>query len=146
MTKCVIWAGHINKHLGYGVAFDHGRPMYAHRLAYMTAKGDIPEGYVVHHICHTRACVNPAHLEILPRAEHPTHHLQEFCDRGHPLVVGNLYIRPDTGGRTCLQCSRDRNRAYRASHLDDLQRKGRERERARRQRKHEEALANARQA
>lgn len=37
---------------------------YAHRVAYVLAKGDIPPGLVVMHSCDVRACVNPAHLSL----------------------------------------------------------------------------------
>ena len=46
----------------------HGTRMGAHRLAYMRAKGPIPEGFHIHHHCRVRNCINPDHLEaMLPR-------------------------------------------------------------------------------
>lgn len=36
----------------------------AHRVAYELAKGPIPKGLVVRHMCHTPICCRPDHLEI----------------------------------------------------------------------------------
>lgn len=37
----------------------------AHRYAYQAAKGAIPDGYVIDHICRHPRCVNPAHLQAV---------------------------------------------------------------------------------
>ena len=37
---------------------------YAHRIAYLATKGMIPDGLLVRHLCHNRACFNPDHLEV----------------------------------------------------------------------------------
>lgn len=36
----------------------------AHRVAYEVTNGPIPVGMVVRHLCHNRACCNPAHLVL----------------------------------------------------------------------------------
>jgi hypothetical protein len=59
-TPCWVWQGHIAK-TGYGKT----RDVAAHRYYYQKYKGAIPEGYVVHHRCNNKPCVNPAHLEAV---------------------------------------------------------------------------------
>ena len=40
----------------------------AHRVAYVLANGDVPQGQVVMHVCDVRTCVNPAHLRVCDQA------------------------------------------------------------------------------
>lgn len=54
---CWFWQG--AKTNGYG----RFRGCRAHRFAYEIAKGDIPDGLMVRHLCGNKMCVNPAHLE-----------------------------------------------------------------------------------
>jgi hypothetical protein len=54
---CLLWTGSRNRK-GYGTL---GGKL-AHRLAWETAVGPIPEGLMVCHRCDVPACVNPEHL------------------------------------------------------------------------------------
>lgn len=63
---CRIWTGAANKD-GYGLLRAFGKPMLAHRVAYILANGDAIDGVEVDHICGRRACVNPAHLRPADR-------------------------------------------------------------------------------
>lgn len=42
--------------------YGNQRHEYAHRVAYVLAKGDIPQGGVVRHACDNPPCCNPDHL------------------------------------------------------------------------------------
>lgn len=66
MTGCILWVR--NRYVaGYG-QFTIGsrklgyRNYYAHRLAWQTKNGPIPEGIFVLHKCDTPPCINPDHL------------------------------------------------------------------------------------
>lgn len=67
---CWLWTAGKYARFGYGMVFigrhEDGRQInsYAHRVAYVLAKGDIPAGLVVRHTCDTPACVNPDHLVL----------------------------------------------------------------------------------
>jgi hypothetical protein len=44
-------------------------PVPAHRFAYETLVGRIPDGHHLHHECQNKGCVNPAHLEAVTQGE-----------------------------------------------------------------------------
>ncbi len=58
-------------HIGYsknGYGFRTTKPTgYAHRHAFRTAKGPIPKGHQVDHLCRNTKCINPDHLEAVPQ-------------------------------------------------------------------------------
>lgn len=110
---------------GYGhLTLCKHHTVYAHRFAYEQLVGPIPEGKELHHLCHNRRCVNPAHLEPVTRREHiPLGDVTKIrlaqraaithCPRGHPYDSSNTYI--DTlGHRQCKTCTIERHRKYRA--------------------------------
>ena len=67
---CWLWTATLNNvgygHFGFGGG---GKLVLAHRWAYLTFIGPIPEGLELDHTCNVRHCVNPAHLEPVTHAE-----------------------------------------------------------------------------
>jgi hypothetical protein len=61
-SGCWRWtAGHTP--LGYGLFRMAEQMVYAHRWSYARARGPVPEGLELDHLCRIPSCVNPAHLE-----------------------------------------------------------------------------------
>lgn len=113
--ECWRWIGRTVD--GYGVlALPAGSYAQSgqkvHRLMYRYMVGPIPEGRQLHHRCHTRACVNPSHLEVVTPAEHGLEHHAEECAKGHRLEGENVLVKPD-GRRRCRVCTYERDKGYR---------------------------------
>lgn len=114
---CWLWTAHIAP-TGYGtfwVAGDGGTNVFAHRWAYLSAVGPIPEGLVIDHLCRVRNCVNPSHLEAVTQMENVRRWSRSIthCPQGHEYTAANSAVSRQ-GYRTCRACARERARARRA--------------------------------
>ncbi len=63
-----IWRLALNAN-GYGIIGVANRSKLAHRASFEAFIGPVPEGLELDHVCKTKACVNPAHLEAVTRSE-----------------------------------------------------------------------------
>ena len=112
-TGCHLWAGCDN--LKYGVINIDHRNRLVHRVAYTLAKGPIPEGLQIDHICNNCLCVNPNHLRAVTArvnilrstgvsaiAARKTH-----CPKGHPYSGENVYTWGPSNHRQCKTCRKE---------------------------------------
>ena len=75
-TPC--WISNRSKmHKGHAQLRIKKQQYLAHRLAYETEHGPIPQGMVVHHLCRQPACIRVSHLALMTHGEHTTLHLNE---------------------------------------------------------------------
>ena len=64
--ECLIWTG-AKDSTGYGNLQVNGSITKAHRYAWECENGPIPDGMMIDHICHKRACINVDHLRLATR-------------------------------------------------------------------------------
>lgn len=65
VSGCHIWTGaKLPKGYGFLKLPGQRRQIYAHRLAYLIHKGEIPDRMQVLHLCDVPSCVNAAHLFV----------------------------------------------------------------------------------
>ena len=69
---CWNWIGSVGQD-GYGRMKINGKLIKAHRYAYVLFNGPIPTGFIIHHLCHNTACVNPDHLVPVTKSWHTQH-------------------------------------------------------------------------
>lgn len=117
MSGCHLWTGAVDGG-GYGRIYVNGFYRGAHQLGYELAKGPIPKGMELDHLCRIRCCVNPHHLEPVTTRENTSrssitlaslNRAKTHCPAGHLYDSANTF--PQTrGGRGCKACRQARDR------------------------------------
>ena len=116
---CWVWQRRRDRH-GYAVMWLYpgkGKKKFAlaHRVAYESFLGTIPEGLQLDHLCRVRHCVNPKHLEPVTSGENTRRspwNSPDWCRNGHPRTTENTYIAPE-GNRACRECHKEAARRWR---------------------------------
>jgi hypothetical protein len=118
---CWTWQGPLDKD-GYGTFYFRRMNRRAHRVAWFSIHGDLPDGYVINHTCRNRACVNPQHLQSIPASENTMrdssavayiNRQKTHCQKGHP------FDRQYGGQRYCSICNREKQKRLRAKWRED---------------------------
>lgn len=112
---CRLWVGYRNEK-GYGRFGVDRRLVLAHRFAYEEARGAIPLGLVLDHLCRNPACVTVSHLEAVTSGENTrrgrtgaAQRERTHCPQGHAYDEENTYVYRD-GRRECRECRRIKHR------------------------------------
>jgi hypothetical protein len=139
-TSCWTWNGaKVKDGYGFLTKYINGKrhTIFAHRLSWVTHYGEVPNGMVVDHTCHTadmdncigeckhRACFNPYHLRVVSFAENlriKRHNTKAFNNLpyGHPEDTGlcrkgihkweeGSYTVFKSGKRSCNECRKATN-------------------------------------
>jgi hypothetical protein len=104
-TDCWIWTASVNSK-GYGCYSIDGKSHLAHRVAYESAVGPIPEGAQLDHLCRNVRCVNPEHLEPVTQVENMARVSEAYtvCKAGHEMTAENTIVKHRAKGRVSREC------------------------------------------
>lgn len=109
-SGCWLWSGVMTER-SYGHFFIANGWFRAHRVAWTLARGPIPGGRSLDHLCRNHSCVNPDHLEVVThevnvlRGESPTakNATKTHCAHGHAFTPENTKFNR-VKHRICIAC------------------------------------------
>lgn len=116
-SGCWLWRGSVNRVTGYAQIKVGPRVWSGHRLSYVLFVGPVPFGLQLDHLCRTRHCVSPLHLEPVTARENTARSANDTgqalrtgkCKWGHEFTPENTRVRRN-GSRACVECARRRCR------------------------------------
>lgn len=114
-SGCWLWTASTVD--GYGRIGWKGKMQYAHRLTYELLIGPIPQGLQLDHLCRTRRCINPLHLEPVTPSEnikrgYDARKQKTHCKHGHEFTNENTYIT-SKNERQCRVCRKEALKKFR---------------------------------
>jgi len=113
--ECWPWTG-CRGNFGYGVIGVEGERLYSHRVTYILAYGEIPDGLLVRHLCNNPACCNPTHLALGTDQDNMNDKVRAGRQqRGEEIGISvltesqvlGIYARCETGDETWVQIAMD---------------------------------------
>jgi len=113
---CWIWTHGLSLGGRYGALRVDGRMQAAHRVSYEMARGPIPAGLELDHLCRNTRCVRPDHLEPVTHAENMSRGIQAATVRNRRgrCARHDEPMSRASGSWVCRSCRRQANRDYRA--------------------------------
>lgn len=123
---CWPWTASRNNR-GYGCFAMDGRSKsaFAHRVAFEHWRTPIPPGMEVDHLCRTRHCVNPDHLELVTHQQNllrSPRNQKLVCPHGHTL--NNCYtINRKRVCRTCKSIATEKWRTLHPEQAKEINRR-----------------------
>lgn len=120
LGPCWLWTGCTSG--TYGQFWNGDADVRAHRWNYEFCIGSIPEGLTLDHLCRTRRCVEPFHVEPVTNHENILRGLswavrKTHCPQGHEFSGRNIIIR--RGWQECRLCINDQSRKYRIKRKEE---------------------------
>lgn len=79
---CWLWLGPLNKD-GYAAVWAYGQIRGAHRVMFEREVELVPTGMQLDHLCNTKSCINPEHLEIVTASEN----MRRYWARKNKVMV-----------------------------------------------------------
>jgi len=107
---CWLWTGSRQARHGYGTFWDGTTAQLAHRYSFMLHGGEVPEGFVLDHLCQVMHCVRPDHLRVVTTKQNNEHLVVHRVNN----TSGHRGVYPQPSGRWAAQVRHHGRSHYRS--------------------------------